>query len=129
MHTEGGLVLKRHTDVGTGINDALVGNGDGSHGIIHGIVAVLGQRLACSRHDNRPACHICSIEPDHATRAGLILTDKDKLVLIAELLCHRQCRVIQLGIDIILGYGIVIELASQVLAEGLHHRENDLTCR
>ena len=52
LHAEGGLVLERYTDVGTGIDDTLVGDGHGTHRVVHGVVAVLGKRHTTGSHNN-----------------------------------------------------------------------------
>ena len=90
LHAEGGLVFQRHADVGARIDDTLVSDGHRTHGVIHRIVAVLGQGHTSGGYHNRSACHVGGIELDDATRTGLVLTRKDKLVFVTELLSHGE---------------------------------------
>ena len=129
LHAEGGLVLERDADVGTGVDDALVGNGDRTHGIVDRIVAVLGQRDTAGGDYNRTTGDVGGIEFDDATRTGLVFTGKDELVLVAELLRNDERRVIEFGVDILLGDVIIPELTAQVLTERFGNREDDLTGR
>ena len=128
LHIECRLILKRYTDVGTGIDNALVGDSDCTHGIVHGVVTVLGQGHTSSGHDNRTTCHIGGVKSDDTTRTRLILTSKYKLVFITELLRDSQSRVIEFSIDIVLGYVRIVEFGIEVFTKGFSHREYHLTC-
>ena len=88
LHAEGGLILQRNTDVGTSVNNALVGDGHSTHGVVNLVVSVLGQRHTASSHNNRTTGDIGGIKFDDTTRTGLVLARQHKLVLIAELLSH-----------------------------------------
>ena len=60
----GGLVFECHAHARSGIDDALVGDGDDTHAVIHGIVAVLGERDTSGSNRHRPTRHIHGVEPD-----------------------------------------------------------------
>ena len=68
LHTERRLIFHRHTDIGAGIDDALIDDGDRTHSVIHGVVAILGERYATGRNHHRPAWHIHGIEANHIPR-------------------------------------------------------------
>ena len=75
----------------------------------------------------RSSRHIHGIEADNIARRCLILTLEHKLVLVLELPCHCECRVVQLFVDILVGQHIVIHLLAQMCTEGFYHGEYDLS--
>ena len=127
LHAEGRLVFKRHTNVGSCINQALVGDGHRSHVVIHSIVAVLSQWHTACGHNHRPARHIHRIQLNGIARRRLILTLKHKLVLVLILASHGQRRVIEFGIHIVLGDVLVSNGIGKETAKRLYHREDDPT--
>ena len=129
LHGEHRLVLKRDTDVLTRVDDALVGDSDDTHGIVNGIVGVLGQTHAASHNHNRTAGNVQCIEPYLRARRRHILAFEDEFVFVGELSGHNNSGVVQLLIDITLGDGRVTYLLGEVAAERFRDRKNNLAGR
>ncbi len=126
LEREQRLILQSDTDIGTRINDALVGDGDDTHGIIHCIVTVLGEHNATGHNHHRPSRNIHGVEPDCGSAGCLIFSAERELVLVGELACHHESGVVKLVIDIILGDGGISDFPGEMPAERFSHREYDL---
>ncbi len=114
LSAECGLVFERHADAGAGVDDALVGDGDRTHAVVHGVVAVFGKGDAAGGDHHRAARHIHGVEPDHVARRGLILALEHKLVFILILPRHGERGVVQFLIHIVGGHGVVANHFLQV---------------
>ena len=86
----GRLVLKRHTDVCSGIDNALVDYSYDAHVIVNCIVAVFGQGDAAGSNHHRTTRHVHGIEANLRTARCLILTFEDEFILVLKLSCYRE---------------------------------------
>ena len=114
LHGEHRLVFERHVDALTGIDDALVGDGDDAHGIIDGVVAVFGQHHSAGGHHNRSAGHVHCIESDLRTCRCLIFADEHEFVFVGKLTGHDECGVVEFLIDIVAGKHRVADFFGQM---------------
>ena len=129
LHVEHRLVLERDADGGTRLDNALVQDGNDTHGVVDNVVGVLDQRHTAGRDHHRTAGHVHGVQTDFGARRGLVLTGHDKLVLLGDLLGDGECRVVEFLVDIFLGDGGIAYLIGQVTAEGLDDGEDDAAVR
>ena len=129
LHVEDGVALHRHVNRGAGIEDALVDDGHRTHGVVDGVVAVLGERDAAGGDLHRAARHVVGTELDDiAARAGM-LAREDELVLLGNLLGYGLGGVVELLEDVLVGHPVVAYHTAQMLVEGLDDGEDDAARR
>ena len=129
LHVEHGVALHRHVHRGAGIEDALVDDGHRTHGVVDGVVAVLGERDATGGDLHRAARHVVGAQLDDiAARAGM-LAREEELVLLGYLLGNGLGGVVELLKHILVRHGIVAYGLAQVGTEGLYHGEDDAARR
>ena len=129
LHIKYGVALHRHVHRSARIEDALVDDGHRTHGVVHGVVAVLGERDATGGDLHRAARHIVGTQLDDiAARAGM-LAPEEELVLLGYLLGDGLGGVVELLEHVLVGHPVVAYHATQVLAEGLDDGEDDAARR
>ena len=129
LHVEYGVTLHGHVHRGACIEDALVDDGHRTHGVVHGVVAVLGERDAAGGDLHRAARHVVGTQLDDiAARAGM-LTREEELVLLGNLLGDGLGGVVELLEHVLIGHPVVAYHPAQMLAEGLDDGEDDAARR
>ncbi len=123
------LVFERHRNTLSGIDYALVGDGDYAHGVVDGIVGVFGEFHASGHYHYRPARHVHGVESNLRARRCLIFTRHDEFVLVGILACHNYSGVVQLLINVFVSERVVVDFRTQMRAERLNYREDYLTLR
>ena len=125
--------LQRHTDVGTGIDDALVEDGHLTGRVVDGIVAAFRQQHAAGRHAYGTLRYIVSTQRDDVGRSALVLTYQTEAVLVRHLAGSGLGGVVQLVEGILLGlvvrYAVHQQEILQRATEGLDGGEEYATLR
>ena len=122
------LVFECYAYALAGVDNSLIGNGDDTHGVVDGIVRVLGKGNAACGDNNRASRHIHGVEPNLRAARGLIFAAEYEFVLVGELACHHQRGVIELRIAVLLGKYRVADFFGKVAAEWFRYRKDYLAC-
>ena len=129
LHAVGVVRLHTGVDLRAGINDALVEDIDHTHGIVHAVVDVLGQRDAAGRDDHRPLGDIRCAEVNLCAVRTFVATAEQELVLLGHLLGNGLGGVVE-GIEAVLvGDCIAAYPTAQVVAKRFGYREDDASLR
>ena len=125
LQVEEAPILQRYIDTRATVEDCLVEDRDGTHGIVDRVVHILHERRSASRHTHRPWGHIHRSERDLPAICRLVLTSQDKLIALSDLLRCDHRRVVDLSIDVALGNGGVTYLLSQVATKRFRRGKDD----
>lgn len=81
LHVEYGVALHGHVHRGACIEDALIDDGHRTHGVVDGVVAVLGERDTACGDLHRAARHVVGTELDDiAARAGMLAREEEPCI-------------------------------------------------
>ena len=128
LERERALVLQFDIHVGTGLQDGGVKNSDRSHGVVDGVVDVLDEGRTASGDGDRAAGYVHRAQTNLAAVRTFVFSGEVEFVLLANLLSDYKCGVVQFLVAIFADQARVIaQRGSQVFAEGLEYREDDLT--
>ena len=113
------------TDVGAGVDDALVDDGDDAHVVVDGVVGVFGQRHTTGSHHHRTLGYVGGSEVYLAAVRTFVLARQQELVVFGYLLGHGLRAVVEFGEAVAFGRLVVAYPSAQMFAEGLSHGEVD----
>ena len=123
------MILQPHIHIRARLDNRLIQYRHSSHRVVHRIIHVLYQRRTSCSHHHTSARDIHRIQANLIARRTFVFTYQGKLILLRQLLCHHQGRVIQLLEHIFLRYCGIPNRLCQITTKGLQHREDDSSCR
>ena len=121
LHAVVGIRFERHIDVGAGIDDALIQDGDLAGRVVDRIVAALLERDAAGRHHDRSLRHVVGSQRDDVGARTFILSCQYELVLLGILPGHGLRGVIECVEAVFVGHvahAFRLQVLAQILAEG-----------
>ena len=96
LHGESGLVLKFNIYIRTRFEDRGIENSYCSHGVVHGVIDILDKCSTAGCDGDRTAWHIHRTKAYLAAVRSFVFTGEVEFILLAQLLCNDESRVVQL---------------------------------
>ena len=125
LHGVGVVALHVCFNLLSGVDEALVEDGDHAHGVVHAVVHVLCERDSSGGDDDASWSDLCGSEDDFCAVGSFVSSGELELVLLGNLLGHGLGGVVECVEAVLVGDGVVAYPLPEVVAEGFCHGEDD----
>ena len=130
LHAVAGIILERHADICSCIDDALVENGDLTGRVIDGVVTTFLKTDTTCGNDDRSFWNKRCSKRDNVSTGSLELTSEDILIFLGILFGNGLCRIVELVEAIFISqitHTFRLQIIAQVITKRLSSWQEDAT--